>query len=113
MANGTYGIRKPANITADDVDIFYYYRPTRGSESPNFKGFVKVSDPSAMLYNCVSDEDTKLNINGLYNLRLPLEIFGKAGIYTIYITPKSIVTSIIDVSTLTGDFSNIRGVVLV
>jgi len=111
MANGTYGIRKPANITANDVDIFYYYRPTRGSESPNFKGFVKVSDPSAMLYNCVSNTNNNTIVNGLYNLRLPLEIFGRKGIYTVYITPKSTLLSIIDVSTLTGDFSNIRGVV--
>lgn len=110
MANGTYGIKKPATITADDVDIFYYYRPTRGSESADFKGFKK-ANASSMLYNCVKDENTSENIDGLYNLRLPLEIFGKKGIYTIYLKPKEFITTIIDISTLTGDYANIRGVV--
>ena len=109
MANGTYGIKKPATITANDVDILYFYRPTRGSDSPDFKGFKKVEDPSTMLYSC--QKENNLNINGLYNLRLPLEIFGRKGIYTIYITPNEIETTILDVSTLTGDFSNVRGVI--
>lgn len=111
MANGTYGIKKPANITADDVDIFYYYKPSRSSDSSNFKGFKKIEDPSTILYTCHRDSDIDTKISGLYNLRLPLEIFGKKGIYTIYITPKEINATIVDVSTLTGDFSNVRGVV--
>lgn len=111
MANGVYGIRKPANITIDDVDIYYYYRPTRSTESPNFKGFVKVSDPGTMLSPAVLNENNDSLVSGLYNLRLPLEIFGKKGIYTIYIMPREILATIVDVSTLTGDFSNVRGVV--
>ena len=111
MANGTYGIKKAAQITADDIDIYYFYRPTRGSDSPLFKGFRKIEDPSSMLSSCISNEDTNIKISGMYNLRLPLEIFGKKGIYTIYIAPKEIRRQIIDVSTLTGDFSNIRGIV--
>ena len=112
MANGTYGIKKAAIISPkDDADIFYHYRPTRGSDSPLYNGFRKVEDPSSMLYPCVSNDDNNLTIGGMYSLRLPLEIFGKKGIYTIYIAPKSIDMTIIDVSTLTGDFSNIRGVV--
>lgn len=34
MATGTYGTKKPANITADDADVFYSYRETR-EELPN------------------------------------------------------------------------------
>ena len=41
-----------------------------------------------------------------------MEIFGKKGIYTIYITPKEVETQIVDVSTLTGDYTNVRGIVL-
>jgi hypothetical protein len=48
----------------------------------------------------------------MYNLRLPLEYFGKKGIYTVYIKPKEIETRIIDVSTLTGNYTNIRGIVI-
>lgn len=111
MANGTYGIKKPAKITAGDVDIYYFYRPTRGSEAPDYKGFVKVSEEgvNSMLYGCSTESGG--GVSGLYNLRLPLEIFGRKGIYTVYITPKEILATIVDVSTLTGDYTNIRGVV--
>lgn len=111
MANGVYGIRKPANITVDDIDIYYHYRPTRGSESSDFKGFVKVQDPRTMFFNTSLNENSNVVVSGLYNLRLPLEIFGRKGIYTIYITPRETFLSIVDVSTLTGNFSNVRGVV--
>lgn len=108
MANGTYGIKKPAIISPSDVDIFYSYRPTRGSESAEFKEF-KNLDAESVLFDCNTDESIK--ISGLYSLRLPLEKFGKKGIYTIYIKPKETKVLIQDVSTLTGDFSNIRGII--
>ena len=108
MANGTYGIRKPAIINASDVDIFYSYRPTRGSEAPDFKNFKKLNAES-VLNNCKIDSNT--NLSGLYNLRLPLNEFSRKGIYTIYIVPKTINIQILDVSTLTGDYANVRGVV--
>ena len=108
MANGTYGIRKPAIIDASDVDIYYSYRPTRGSESPDFKNFKQLNAES-VLNNCKINDTT--NLSGLYNLRLPLNEFSRKGIYTIYIFPKTIKKTILDVSTLTGDYSNVRGVV--
>ena len=110
MANGTYGIKKPATIQSSDVEIFYSYRPTRGSESPDFKGFDTL-DAESVLNNC-KNKDGDTEISGLYNLRLPLEKFKNKGIYTIYIKPKECKEiPIIDVNTLTGDFSNVRGVV--
>ena len=110
MANGTYGIRKPANITADDVQIYYNYKPTRGTDTTDFNDFKKLDeDVSSVLKTCV--ENSGQTISGLYNLRLPLEKFGKKGIYTIYIAPRELEVQIIDVSTLTGDYTNVRGVV--
>ena len=108
MANGTYGIRKPANITYNDIEIFYHYRPTRGTEAPGNSEFKKL-EPESVFSNCYS---SGMPVSGLYNLRLPLEDFGKKGIYTIYIVPKEIETTIVDVSTLTGNYTNIRGIVL-
>lgn len=108
MANGTYGIRKPAFITADDVDIFYYYRPNRNSESPDFNEFKKLNAEDVFT-TCSCDGET---LPGMYDLKLPVEEFGEKGIYTIYIKPKEITAHIVDVSTLTGNFSNIRGIVL-
>ena len=108
MSNGTYGIRKPAKVDYNDIDIFYHYRPTRGSDAPGFSEFVKLDAASVFFPSKYGGE----NLDGLYNLRLPLEQFGRKGIYTIYIRPKAIKAKILDVSTLTGNYSNIRGIVL-
>lgn len=108
MANGTYGTRKPANITINDVDIFYHYRPSRGSDAAGYAEWRK-GDAASWLSNCTVSGST---LQGMYNLRLPMDIFSNKGIYTIYIKPKEIEATISDVSTLTGNFSNIRGIVI-
>lgn len=110
MANGTYGIRKPAYIQdINDAEVFYHYRPTRGSEAPNFSEWKSIEAPS-VLSPCRSEGGEILP--GMFNLRLPLDRFNKKGIYSIYIKPKEIVATIYDVSTLTGNFSSIRGIVI-
>lgn len=114
MANGTYGTRKPAQITADDVDIFYHYRPSYSSDAPNFADFKKLDSSILLACNAEYEIDGMLQtfeLPGMYNLRLPLDKFGSKGIYTIYIKPKEIFTKIVDVSTLAA-YSNVRGIVL-
>ena len=59
----------------------------------------------------MSTEDNDSIVDGLYNLKLPTSIFGKKGFYTIYIKPKEVPVTILDVATL-RDFPNIRGIVL-
>lgn len=107
MANGTYGIRKPAYIEPSDAEVFYYYRPTRGSEA---KGFTEWKTGDTSWLSSVSVNSSVLP--GMYNLRLPLEKFGKKGIYTIYVKPREIDSRIYDVSTLTGNYTHIRGIVI-
>ena len=112
MANGTYGTRKPAVITSNDVEIFYYYRPSRTSESVDFSVFKQLD---SNLLNSVSAEDTNGSslgvLPGMYDLRLPLNVFNEVGFYTVYIKPKEILTTIVDVSTLSA-FPSIRGIVI-
>ena len=82
---GIYGTVKPADINIDsDVEIYYYYRPSYNTDDVNFKSFKTL--PTSVLGTC-SDEQG-INISGLFNLKLPLDKFGKKGIYTIYIKPK-------------------------
>ena len=50
-------------------------------------------------------------LEGLYNLKLPLEYFNRKGFYTVYIKPKEIPAVIADVSSLTS-FPNVRGIVI-
>ena len=60
----------------------------------------------------LSKSETNDNmVDGLYNLKLPTDIFGKKGFYTIYIKPKEIPVTIMDVSTL-HDFPTVRGIVI-
>lgn len=112
MANGTYGIKMPARITAADVDIFYYYRPTRNSESAGFQSFKSLDSslllPSEAYY---SDAEGTMDLPGMYDLRLPMDIFGSVGFYTVYIKPKEVFTEIADVSTLAA-YTDIRGIIL-
>ena len=113
MSSGTYGIKKPAFITSADVDMFYYYRPNRASEASDFKTFQRLD--SSLLSNSKAPmddgNDTISDLIGMYDLRLPLNLFGKVGIYTVYIKPKEIYGNIVDVSTLAA-YPNISGIVI-
>lgn len=114
--DATYGIVKPSVINpAEDVEIFYHYRPSRSSDDPQFRSFRKISDVSSMLERTeVGTSDTvlpDLTLPGMYRLNLPLEHFGVKGVYTIYIKPKEYVTRITDVGVLAA-YPNIRGIVI-
>lgn len=110
--NSTYGTKRPAFITSNDVDIFYTYRPNRNTDSSEFSGFKKID--SNILSTVDAKDENGLSLGtlpGAYNLKLPLSIFGNVGIYTIYIKPKEIDATILDVSSL-ASYSNIRGIVI-
>lgn len=112
MSSGVYGTTIPARITSDDIDIFYAYHETRNSDSVENSVFTKL--PSSILSDVVYDGETGATDNileGLYNLKLPLQYFNRKGFYTVYIKPKEIPAVIADVSTLTA-FPNIRGIIL-
>lgn len=107
--SGMYGTIKPADIDIDkDIEIFYNYRPSLNSEDVEFKDFKKLN--SSILKPCNTDEGEDVTISGLFNLKLPLDKFSKKGIYTIYIRPKEIDATIVDIGTLAA-FSDVRGVV--
>nr|DAE38470.1 MAG TPA: hypothetical protein [Caudoviricetes sp.] len=111
MANGVFGSVRPANIDPSvDVDMYYYYRPSRGETDENFKGFKKLNSGDC-LTKSVDDTETENTIIGMYNLKLPLETFNKKGFYTIYIKPKECTTKIVDVSVLAA-YPDVKGVVL-
>lgn len=107
MGNNVYGTRRPAILTANDIDIFYYYRPSRTSESADFTAFRKLD--SSLLVG--SESEGNISLDGMYDLKLPAEIFGENGIYTIYIKPKEMLSQIVAVSSLASD-PTIRGIVI-
>ena len=109
--NGTYGTKRPALISSSDVDIFYSYRPNRNTDDPGFSSFVKLNSDILSSVDA-SDGNTDLGVlPGVYNLRLPLTEFSNPGIYAIYIRPREIDATILDVSYLAA-YPDIRGIVL-
>lgn len=110
MSTGVFGSVRPANLDVlRDVDILYYYRPNRGETSDDYYG-LRTLDPTECLTSFVMEDDETVEVNGLYNLRLPLNIFNLKGFYTIYIRPKEYKTKIIDVSVLAA-YPNVKGLV--
>lgn len=101
--DGTYGTTKPANISNDDVQILYCHKPNRTYTGNNTFHELSVDN----LLRCQLNNE---NISGLYNLKLPLDIFGQKGIYTIYIKPKEISIPIYHVGYL-QNFDDIKGVI--
>lgn len=112
-ANGVYGTVRPAKIKPSDVDIFYSYSPSRGSDDINYSTFKRLdSDYLLSTYTDTASTDSPdLKIDGLYNLRLPLSHFSQKGIYTIYIKPKEIHLRIHDVSVLSA-YPDVKGIII-
>ena len=111
-ATGAYGTIVPSKIRNTDIDIFYSYHETRTSDSVENSVFKKL--PSSILTDVLydgSNQSVDNTLEGLYNLKLPLEYFNRKGFYTVYIKPKEIPAVIADVSSLTS-FPNVRGIVI-
>lgn len=112
MSTGVYGTTIPSRVTSNDVDIFYAYHETRSSDSVENAVFTKL--PSSILSDAIYDGDTGSTDNileGLYNLKLPMQYFNRVGFYTVYIKPREIPVVISDVSTL-SQFPDVKGLVI-
>lgn len=115
--NNTYGSIRPSLVdVSNDVEIFYHYRPTRNSEDEIFSNFKKVEDVTSMLSAATYEDekeggDIDIRLPGMYNLSLPVSIFGRVGFYTIYIRPKEIKAKIMDIGVLAA-YTDINGIII-
>jgi len=113
MAVGSYGTIRPADVSPDDIEVILNYTPSRDVTS-NF--ILKKLDARNIIRPYFNNGDTGGNANieilgGLYNLKLPAAEFNKLGIYTLYVRPAQIRTSITDCGVLTS-LPNIKGIVI-
>lgn len=113
MAVGTYGTIRPADVSPEDVEIILNYTPSR-DDTDNFV-LTKLDAPS-ILRPYFNNEQTGGNstieiLGGLYNLRLPAEQFNRIGIYTLYIRPVQIRTTLLDCGVLSA-LPNVRGIII-
>lgn len=112
MATGIYGTTRPADVSIDDIDIYYNYTPNRETLNDEI---IKLNSSEILSYNYLP-EDEQISgdenlLEGLYNLRLPATVFSQLGIYTIYIKPKKFNVIIVDCSVLSS-LPTVKGIVL-
>jgi hypothetical protein len=113
MASGSYGTIRPADVSPDDVDIILNYTPSR-DDTDNF--VLTKLDAKTILRPYFNNNTTGGNadveiLGGLYNLKLPADVFNKLGIYTLYIRPAEIRTRITDCGILSA-LPNVKGIVI-
>jgi hypothetical protein len=113
MAIGAYGTIRPSDVSPEDVEIILNYTASR-DVTDNFT--LKKLNASSILRPYFNNASTGGNANieilgGLYNLKLPANEFNNLGIYTLYIRPAQIRTSITDCGVLSA-LPNVKGIVI-
>jgi len=113
MAIGSYGIKRPADVSPEDVDIYYHYvKDRRFTADVDYRKLVS-TEVLTPVYNV--DEVGTISeveiLGGLYNLKLKSEDFSDLGIYTLHIRPKQIRTKITDCGVL-ASLPSVRGLVI-
>ncbi len=112
MATGSYGVIRSADVSPDDVEVILNYTPSRDL-TDNF--VLTKLDAKTILRPYFNNANTgganNEVLGGLYNLKLPADQFNKLGIYTLYIRPAEIRTTITDCGILSA-LPNVKGIVI-
>jgi len=108
VSQGNYGTIRPADVSVDDIEMFYHKTASRDDVSDTI---LQPLDPSELLVKVDNPNNAGEIFGGLYTLKLPTSIFGSKGIYTIIIRPKQIRTTIVDCGVLASN-SDVVGMVL-
>jgi len=113
MALGTYGTIRPADMSPEDVEIILNYTPSRDVTTNFVLKKLNAADVlTPYFHNANTGGNTNVEIlGGLYNLKLPAEEFNKIGIYTLYIRPIEIRTTITDCGVLSA-LPNVKGLII-
>jgi hypothetical protein len=116
MAVGSYGIIRPADVSPEDVEIYYHYVSGRTSDATATLKRLSPSDVlTPVFHNSDTTDDTAAPdveiLGGMYNLKLAAGDFSELGIYTLHIRPKQIRTTITDCGIL-ASLPSVRGLVI-
>ena len=113
MALGTYGTVRPADMSPQDVEIILNYTPSRDVTTNFVLTKLNAQDILTPYFHSSTtggNADVEI-LGGLYNLKLPAEEFNKIGIYTLYIRPVEIRTTITDCGVLSS-LPNVKGIII-
>ena len=108
MSSGNYGTIRPADVSVDDIEMYYHKTASRDDVSDTI---LQPLDPSEVLVKVDNPDNPGEIFGGLYTLKLPTDKFGSKGIYTIIIRPKQIRTTIVDCGVLASN-GDVVGMVL-
>jgi hypothetical protein len=113
MALGTYGTVRPADMSPEDVEIILNYTASRDVTTNFVLTKLNAADVlTPYFHNSSTGGNADVEIlGGLYNLKLPAEEFNKIGIYTLYIRPVEIRTTITDCGVLSA-LPNVKGIII-
>jgi len=111
MATGNYGVVRPATITADDMEIWYTYTPSRDVAPTIPLQQLSPAQVISTFNHPIANANGVPLFDGLYNLQLPVANFSAKGIYNVIVRPKEIKTTITDCGVLAA-FPDIKGIVL-
>lgn len=116
MSSGAYGIVRSADVSPEDVDIFFHYTPDRNINSKvTLKKLVSKDILTPVFHNSQTTDDTYAPntevLGGLYNLKLETKDFQDLGIYTLHLRPKQVRTKITDCGVLAA-LPTVRGIVV-
>jgi hypothetical protein len=106
MATGNYGTIRPADVSADDVEMWYSFTPSR--ELVADVELISLN-PAEVLIPATSPNNSSEILGGLYTLKLPTITFGTKGYYSIIIRPKQIRTTIQNCGVLV-DNQDVKGI---
>ena len=106
MATGNYGTIRPADVSVEDVEIWYSFTPSR--ELVSDVDLISLN-PSEILIPAKSPNNSSEILGGLYTLKLPTSVFGTKGYYSIIIRPKQIRTTIQNCGVLI-DNQDVKGI---
>lgn len=119
MAIGTFGNVRPADISPEDLEIYYTYTPNRETPATNVSALTAtdiISEFTLPADEQISGEENLLG--GMYNLTLPATIFNQLGIYTIFIRPRVITKTLSDAPLTIADcgvlssLPSVKGIVI-
>ena len=106
MATGNYGTIRPADVSVDDVEMWYSFTPSR--ELVSEVELISLN-PAEILIPATSPNNSSEILGGLYTLKLPTITFGTKGYYSIIIRPKQIRTTIQNCGVLI-DNQDVKGI---
>ena len=78
MATGNYGTIRPADVSVDDVEMWYSFTPSR--ELVSEVELISLN-PAEILIPATSPNNSSEILGGLYTLKLPTITFGAKGYF--------------------------------